>query len=687
MTIKILPARLANQIAAGEVVERPASVVKELVENSLDSGATKIDVEIEKGGAKLIRVRDNGKGIVKDELGLALSRHATSKIHTLDDLEAIVSLGFRGEALASISSVSRLTITSKTATQSEAWSAYSEGREMQVQLQPAAHPIGTTVEVLDLFFNTPARRKFLRTEKTEFTHIDELLKRIALSRFDVTLNLRHNGKVVRQYRAAKNDIQAEKRIAAVCGNPFVRNMLKIELEHQGLKLHGWITTPEGARQQSDLQYCYVNGRMMRDKLINHAIRQSYETSLRPDQFATYVLFIELDPHQVDVNVHPAKHEVRFHQARLVHDFIYQALSDALSQTRHLEAQPVNESAFYRENGELESSERKSVENQSDLLPNGTSEQALPPQTALSAVESENAVPERVFQAIENTPDYPGRPGFESQRESHHIADSASSQRSEWVNQAPAAKAPNGKDRTQAKDATRKDSPSKQELAAYQELMKTPDFETKTTASEPLKTESVVTAPSKPLAITQLGKVISVVDSRYLVMGSKESVVLVALDRAQWYRVRGQLSCSTEPLKAQPLLVPLSMKISADLVDLSAQYKTSFERLGIQLKTRGSNNLMVMGVPAPLRQQNIQQIVSDLLSYLASSQANEQLSVEQMSDWLADHVTEAKSDYTLSEAIQIIAELEMLWQGQLPLDDRRFVTSVDFSSTITQLLEN
>ncbi len=207
MTIKILPARLANQIAAGEVVERPASVVKELVENSLDSGASRIDIDIEKGGTKLIRVRDNGQGIVKEELALALSRHATSKIHTLDDLEAIVSLGFRGEALASISSVSRLTLTSRPATQEQAWAAYSEGRDMAVKLQPTAHPIGTSVEVLDLFFNTPARRKFLRTEKTEFTHIDELLKRIALSRFDVTINVRHNGKMVRQYRAAKTAAQ------------------------------------------------------------------------------------------------------------------------------------------------------------------------------------------------------------------------------------------------------------------------------------------------------------------------------------------------------------------------------------------------------------------------------------------------------------------------------------------------
>ncbi|GAM69761.1 DNA mismatch repair protein mutL [Vibrio sp. JCM 19236] len=277
--ISILPARLANQIAAGEVVERPASVVKELVENSIDAGATRIDIDIEKGGSKLIRVRDNGKGIAKDELELALSRHATSKIKTLDDLEAILSLGFRGEALASISSVSRLTLTSRTPTQEQAWSAYSEGRDMKVKLQPTAHPVGSTVEVLDLFFNTPARRKFLRTEKTEFSHIEELLKRIALSRFDITINLRHNGKMIKQYRAAKTEAQWEKRVQSVCGAQFARHMLRVQLEHQGLKLSGWITSPEGARLQSDLQYCYVNGRMMKDKLINHAIRQSYELTL------------------------------------------------------------------------------------------------------------------------------------------------------------------------------------------------------------------------------------------------------------------------------------------------------------------------------------------------------------------------------------------------------------------------
>ncbi|MFQ2342242.1 DNA mismatch repair endonuclease MutL [Aeromonas dhakensis] len=342
MPIRILPPILANQIAAGEVVERPSSVVKELVENSLDAGADRVEIDIDKGGAKLIRIRDNGGGVAKDELVLALSRHATSKVATLDDLEGINSLGFRGEALASISSVSRLTFTSRTAEQSEAWQAQAEGREMSVTVKPAAHPVGTTVEVVDLFFNTPARRKFMRSEKTEFAHIDELVRRIALSRFDVTLILRHNGKVVRQYKAANTVAEQERRLAAVCGSPFMHHALAVESEHSDVRLWGWLATPAGARPQNDLQYTYVNGRMMRDKLINHAIRQAYDELLPADRFAAYVLYIELDPRQVDVNVHPAKHEVRFHQARLIHDFIFQALFTALRQPGAVGDEPLAE---------------------------------------------------------------------------------------------------------------------------------------------------------------------------------------------------------------------------------------------------------------------------------------------------------------------------------------------------------
>ncbi|EMY6778085.1 TPA: DNA mismatch repair endonuclease MutL [Vibrio alginolyticus] len=668
MTIKILPARLANQIAAGEVVERPASVIKELVENSLDSGATRIDIDIEKGGAKLIRVRDNGKGIAKDELGLALSRHATSKIHTLDDLEAIMSLGFRGEALASISSVSRLTLTSRPAAQEEAWSAYSEGRDMQVKIKPAAHPIGTTVEVLDLFFNTPARRKFLRTEKTEFAHIDELLKRIALSRFDVTINVRHNGKIIRQYRAAKNQLQTEKRIAAVCGNVFVRHMLRIELEHQGLKLHGWITTPEGARQQSDLQYCYVNGRMMRDKLINHAIRQSYEMSLKPDQFAAYVLFIELDPHQVDVNVHPAKHEVRFHQARLVHDFIYQALTDALSQSAVIDKPQVNESAFHR----VEPTESEEIEHSPE--PEKVQEPASSP------------VPERVYQAIESTPAYPGRSDYEvkprnsgpsetSVREARVVE---SFKRNDWVESKPAPKPSHSKERHV------EPAPTKQEVRAYHELLKTPEFEAQ--AVTPIAPQTITSHTSMP-SITALGKALMVVDEQFVLMDSDSGAALVSLPRAEFYRVKGQLTPSDGALKAQPLLVPLSIKLEAELVRLAQDYQQDLALLGIQLKARNEHALMVMGVPAPLRQQNLQNLVPDLLSY-AQSCVNEGIAAAQMLseliDWLALQVTTVKSHYTFSEAIQIIAELEQLRHGQLPLEDTKFVSAVDFSATIAKL---
>ncbi|MFH0291163.1 DNA mismatch repair endonuclease MutL [Vibrio owensii] len=670
MTIKILPARLANQIAAGEVVERPASVVKELVENSLDSGASRIDIDIEKGGAKLIRVRDNGKGIVKDELGLALSRHATSKIHTLDDLEAIMSLGFRGEALASISSVSRLTMTSRPAAQEQAWSAYSEGRDMKVKLQPTAHPIGTSVEVLDLFFNTPARRKFLRTEKTEFAHIDELLKRIALSRFDVTINVRHNGKMIRQYRAAKNQLQTEKRIAAVCGNAFVRNMLRIELEHQGLKLHGWITTPEGARQQSDLQYCYVNGRMMRDKLINHAIRQSYETSLKPDQFAAYVLFIELDPHQVDVNVHPAKHEVRFHQARLVHDFIYQALADALAQSSVIDKPHVNESAFHHADP-VESFEASTANQE--------------PVSAPEPVTS--PVPEQVYQAIDNTPAYPGRSDYEAKPRDRAPSDSSvrearpadSFRRTDWVESKPAPKPSSNREQRHAEPA-----PSKQEVRAYHELLQTPDFEPKKEAPK----ASVSTSAEAALRpVTALSKALAVVDEQFVLMSSDSGVALVALPRAEFYRTKGQLTPSDGALKAQPLLVPLSVKLEPELVELARDYQQDFAQLGIQLKARNDKALMVMGVPSPLRQQNLQNLIPDLLSYAQTRVRGEVATVQLLSeliDWLALQVTTVKSHYTLSEAIQIIAELEQLRHGQLPLEDTKFVSAVDFSATIAKL---
>ncbi|MFT6430864.1 MAG: DNA mismatch repair protein MutL [Halopseudomonas sp.] len=331
--IELLSPRLANQIAAGEVVERPASVIKELLENSLDAGAKRIDIEVEQGGVKLLRVRDDGVGILPDDLPLALSRHATSKIRDLDDLEKVVTLGFRGEALASVSSVSRLTLTSCPEGSDQAWSVETEGRDMAPVMQPAAHPQGTTVEVRDLFFNTPARRKFLRTEKTEFSHLEEVVKRLTLSRFDVAFTLRHNGRTVFSLRPAHGEMEFRRRVGSVCGPAFVEQSLSIDSERSGLRLWGWVGLPTFSRSQADLQYFFVNGRMIRDKLVVHAVRQAYRDVLFHGRHPTFVLFLEVDPAVVDVNVHPTKHEVRFRDGRMVHDFLFSTLHRALADQR------------------------------------------------------------------------------------------------------------------------------------------------------------------------------------------------------------------------------------------------------------------------------------------------------------------------------------------------------------------
>ncbi|MEX0619555.1 MAG: DNA mismatch repair endonuclease MutL [Pseudohongiellaceae bacterium] len=331
--IALLNPRLANQIAAGEVVERPASVVKELLENSLDAGADRLEIDIEEGGAKQIRVRDNGSGINREDLTLALSRHATSKIVSLEDLEHIASLGFRGEALASVSSVSRLTLMSRArdADDDTAWKVQVEGQNMEAVLEPCAHATGTTVEVRDLFFNTPARKKFLKTEKTEYSHIEEVFKRLALSRFDVSFALRHNHRAIHNLLSATTAQEQQRRVAMVCGPAFVENSVTIEMEASNLRLRGWVSLPTFSRSQADLQYFYVNGRIIRDRLVTHAVKQAYRDVLFHGRHPAYVLYLELDPALVDVNVHPTKHEVRFRDGRLVHDFLFSALHRSLSE--------------------------------------------------------------------------------------------------------------------------------------------------------------------------------------------------------------------------------------------------------------------------------------------------------------------------------------------------------------------
>jgi DNA mismatch repair protein MutL len=334
--IRILPSQLIDQIAAGEVVERPASVVKELVENSLDAGARSISVDVEGGGARLIRVSDDGIGVPRAELALALSRHATSKIATLDDLEGLLSMGFRGEALPSIASVSRLTLTSRTPNDEHAWQIASAGGELS-EARPAARTLGTTIEVRELFFNTPARRKFQRSEKTELGHVDAVLRNLALARFDVEFRLTSNGRAVLSLPAAQGDPQErrdaqERRVAAVCGDEFMQHARHFSRAIEGLSLRGWLAAPAFSRSQADMQFTFVNDRFVRDKLLRHAVRLGYQDVLFQARQPAYVVHLTLDPRRVDVNAHPAKLEIRFRDSKLVHDFVFRTVETALAST-------------------------------------------------------------------------------------------------------------------------------------------------------------------------------------------------------------------------------------------------------------------------------------------------------------------------------------------------------------------
>lgn len=623
MPIRILPPILANQIAAGEVVERPSSVVKELVENSLDAGADRVEIDIDKGGAKLIRIRDNGGGVAKDELVLALSRHATSKVATLDDLEGINSLGFRGEALASISSVSRLTFTSRTAEQSEAWQAQAEGREMSVTVKPAAHPVGTTVAVVDLFFNTPARRKFMRSEKTEFAHIDELVRRIALSRFDVTLILRHNGKVVRQYKAANTVAEQERRLAAVCGSPFMHHALAVESEHSDVRLWGWLATPAGARPQNDLQYTYVNGRMMRDKLINHAIRQAYDELLPTDRFAAYVLYIELDPRQVDVNVHPAKHEVRFHQARLIHDFIFQALFTALRQ------------------------------------PGAASD------------ESDQPLAETLVELPVSAPiEYPGQ-----------------APRAEWYGaehnyRAPAREVREGSGAVRAGNYQPPEPPSREAMRGMGALLTT----LPTVQDTPLAEAETMPVAAVAAAKAGAWRALTLVEQAYLLLERDNRLALLSLVRAERLLLRHWLlETWGQGLAAQPLLLPVSFKLPKNLVALVETQERLLKRMGLELKSGGRDTMILTRVPALLRQTDLVRLLPELLQLIESgSDSDADQQAEVLCQWLVEQGISREKVYDFATANRLLTELVADFSDQLA--DVRMVRPLSLASVLAEFAD-
>ncbi len=570
MPIQLLPLQLANQIAAGEVVERPAAVVKELLENSLDAGATQIDIDIEGGGSRLIRVRDNGCGIDKDELSLALARHATSKISSLADLQAIQSQGFRGEALASISSVSRLTLTSRTASQPEAWLVYAEGRDLITTIKPAAHPPGSTIEVLDLFYNTPARRQFMRTEKTEFSHIDEVVRRIALAHFGIAITLRHNGKMIHQYHAALDNPQHERRLAAICGPAFLQHALSVAWQHGDLAVSGWVAVPAGLRtfrdmQFREMQYCYVNRRMIRDRLISHAIRQACQELLQGELQPSYVIFLEIDPHQVDVNVHPAKQEVRFHQARLVHDFICQAV------TTVVQSSP-----------EKGSPEKKSPEKE---LPEKESPEKESPEKEVAA--------NRSSRLIAREGEVPRYTENQAEQRGQHITKMHT---------------------TKKKAALLPDSP--------------PGF----------------------------GRVLIIYPPCYALTEYRGGLALLALPAAERLLRQAQLTpTATIGLRAQPLLIPLQLTLNDSELAARRHHQDLLTVMGIGLVMKTGRTLLC-AVPLPLRQQNLQKLIPELLGYLSQHQ---EMSPEKFALWLTGQLCYECETWDLSQATELLSDVERL----------------------------
>ena len=634
MTIEILPARLANQIAAGEVVERPASVVKELVENSLDAGATAIKIDIEKGGAKRIRISDNGKGIVKEELTLALSRHATSKIKNLNDLEGINSLGFRGEALASISSVARLTLTSKPQDQASAWQACAQGRDMDVAINPAAHSDGTTIDVVDLFFNTPARRKFMRTEKTEFSHIEEVIKRIALARFDVAFTLTHNQKVVRQYRMAKNLTQQAKRVAQVCGQSFIDHALQVDCQHDGLSLTGWIANPRYNRKQNDLCYSYVNGRMMRDKLINHAIRQSFNEMLPEDTYPAFVLFLSLDVRDVDVNVHPAKHEVRFHQGRYVHDFIYSVCHQAL----------VNHSENpYSENDLVDTThhqQESSINNNFNAQPSSV-EYSFQQHEQNAAVSKASAQVQEYVKPLsyENNNRYTAQP---------HSASSL-----------------NTTDNHRGKGQV-----STVASQAYQNLM--------TPISQPVSSEN---HSNENIVLPNL--LLQFVEPAFAVYVENNQPRLLSLEklekRINTLKINEQWS---HGLLSQPLLLPIKLSLLKSEIDFIEGNAEMFNALGMVIQRLSSTAIQIRQYPAMLRHEDVSQSFSLFLNHIFSLSKGEVLSIEAWQTTFVQLLTSAPFDENrLNELyLQLTHVCPTTINQELTLNS----TVIDLTSSIAQL---
>ena len=603
--IQVLDPRLANQIAAGEVVERPSSVTKELIENAIDAGSQRIEVEIEQGGARLIKVRDDGIGIGEEDLPLALARHATSKIGSLEDLEGVSSLGFRGEALASISSVSRLELISNAEDDPRhGWRVVAEGRGMEARVTPAPHPRGTSVGVRDLFFNTPARRKFLRTEKTEFAHVEEAFRRQALSRYDIAWVLRHNQKVIHQLPAGHSAAARERRIASLLGKNFIEHARYIEREAGGIRLSGWVGLPTHSRSQADQQYFFVNGRVVRDRLVAHAVRQAYRDVLFNGRHPVFVLYLELDPDVVDVNVHPTKHEVRFRDGRMVHDFLYSSLHHSLASAKPAESAEEHDAEVSDTSG-------------------------ASPQGEASEMGAEQPRWQQQGIALTHSPDR--HPGAERVRR---------------FMQGYQALHPN-----------------------HEETLLTPQPSPPSERGSEVREAPLAMPDNDPTAPPPLGFALGQLHGIYILAQNAEGLVLVdmhaAHERIVYERMKTQLAAA-KGLDAQPLLVPVSIAASRAEVATAESEQEAIAKLGIELDIAGPETLLVRQLPALLAQADPEALVRQMLEELArygrthqvearvhellstmachgSVRANRRLTIDEMNALLRDMERTERSD--------------------------------------------
>lgn len=551
--IHALEPKLVNQIAAGEIIERPASILKELIENALDAGAKSIQIEADNGGIKRLKIVDDGHGIGQADLALALSRHATSKIGSMTDLEQIATLGFRGEALPSIASVTRLSLVSRTAESDTGWQVSSEGNNTTTQPQPAAHPIGTTIEVRDLFYNTPARRKFLKAESTEFKHLSQLVRKMALSSHSTSFKFSHNGKLVMHLPAG--NLQDGARVRDVCGKNMTENSRFISESQNDMTISGWVGLPSFSRSQSDMQYFFLNGRLVRDKTIVHAVRLAYQDVMFHGRHPVYVLMMQMDPAAVDVNVHPTKHEVRFRESREVHNFIYRSVKKYVQQSATEQGAVTLEA------------------NQTVSQPGNSSFSQPQRQQSLSLAN----------------------------QHSKHFANKGSLQD------------------FSVSDSFQQPVHSSNLGRSYSEK---PSFMNHTNeAVAEVKPQAYATEPNSE---QPLGYALAQLHGVYILAQNSEGLVLVdmhaAHERITYEVFKSKLDAET--LQQQPLLVPVSISVSADEIAAWQAQPKLFEELKMDVEQLADDSLVVRAVPDLLSNADVAQLVRDVLAdIVALGQSN------------------------------------------------------------------